>query len=142
MNPVIHLRRVYEEPLKTDGSRVLVDRLWPRGQSRDRLQLDEWYRDASPSGGLRRRWHERKLSWEEFVTAYTEELDHDPAVLLPLMRYARLGPVTLLSAVRDLDHSHMPVLRDVLLEALREEDRLVDRDGLSSPPCLAEYISR
>lgn len=138
MNPVIHLRRVYDEPLTGEGSRVLVDRLWPRGLPREKLQLDEWYRDASPSDDLERRRHERELTREAFVAAYTAELAQEPDVLLPLMRHARRGPLTLLTAVHDIEHSHMPLLRDALLDALREEDRIVDRDRLSSPPCLEE----
>lgn len=132
----IRLKRIYGEVEAEDGARILVDRLWPRGKRRESLCLTDWYRDASPSPGLRRAWHQQEISRAVFVRRYRWELDDAPQVLVPLLRHARRGRLTLLSAARDLEASHLPVLRDALLEALAAEDA-ADRDGPASPPCYA-----
>lgn len=136
----IRIRRIYEEATPRDGARVLVDRIWPRGQRRDALELTEWYRDASPSSALRKRWHAGEIDFDTFAARYAAEIESDPDALLPLMRYARQGRLTLLSAVKDMDHSHMPVLRDIVRDALIAEDRETDRDRTASAPCYAEDI--
>lgn len=133
MSREIALKRVYQAPEPDDGARVLVDRLWPRGKRRESLQLADWYRDASPSPTLRRQFHEGEISPTVFAVRYRGELRDHPEALTPLMRHARGGRLTLLSAVRDLDESYLPILREALLKALDAEDAL-DREP-SSPPC-------
>lgn len=133
----IQLKRIYAAPEADDGARVLVDRLWPRGKRRDTLALNDWYRDASPSNGLRRDWHQDRISHAVFTRRYRWEIADSEGCLLPLMRLARHGRLTLLSAARDLEQSHLPILREALLKALVEEDREADGTTLSSPPCYA-----
>ncbi|SFH76587.1 DUF488 domain-containing protein [Modicisalibacter xianhensis] len=137
----IQLKRIYAEISPDDGARVLVDRLWPRGKPREALELTDWYRDASPSPALRRLWHQKQITDREFAFRYSRELDRNRSCLVPLMRWCRQGRLTLLSASRELDRSHLPVLRDMLLEALAEEDSDAD-GGLASPPCYAgQFVS-
>ncbi|GAA4898571.1 uncharacterized protein YeaO (DUF488 family) [Stackebrandtia albiflava] len=114
----IGLRRVYEPPETHDGLRVLVDRLWPRGLSRADAALDEWLKDVAPSTELRRWFHHRPERHDEFVRRYEAEL-HDEAhtdALRWIGERASRGPVTLLTASRDVDGGHVPVI----VAALRE----------------------
>ncbi|GGX93564.1 hypothetical protein GCM10007160_21450 [Litchfieldella qijiaojingensis] len=134
----IQLKRVYSPAEDTDGARVLVDRLWPRGKRRESLALTDWYRDASPSNTLRRDWHQGNISRAVFARRYRWEIADSEDCLVPLMRLARQGRLTLLSATRDLDESHLPILRKAILEALAEEDRQADGREANSPPCYAE----
>ncbi|MDI5985846.1 DUF488 family protein [Halomonas sp. M4R5S39] len=129
----IVLKRIYRPAESEDGARVLVDRLWPRGKRRENLALTDWYRDASPSPGLRRQYHQQEISFAVFAARYRGELRDAPDCLVPLMRHARRGRLTLLSAVRELDSSHLPILREALQRALEAEDA-EDREQ-SSPPC-------
>jgi uncharacterized protein YeaO (DUF488 family) len=107
------VRRVYEEPDAGDGTRVLVDRLWPRGLAKEKAALDEWVKDLTPSGDLRSWFHAHPDRYEEFAERYRAELDR-PETEEPtrhLRDLAGKGTVTLLTAVRNPDHSHIPVLR-------------------------------
>ncbi|MFD2437890.1 DUF488 domain-containing protein [Modicisalibacter luteus] len=107
----IQLKRIYADISPDDGARVLVDRLWPRGKRRETLQLTDWYRDASPSPPLRRQWHQKEITDRDFFLRYCRELDRNRNSLVPLLRWCRQGRLTLLSASRDLERSHLPVLR-------------------------------
>jgi uncharacterized protein YeaO (DUF488 family) len=135
MSHDIALKRVYARATAEDGERVLVDRLWPRGKRRETLALTDWYRDASPSPALRRLYHRGEISHGVFAARYRAELRETPQALLPLMRHARQGRLTLLSAARDLGASHLPILREAILQALQNEDA-ADREP-ASPPCFA-----
>nr|WP_298248820.1 DUF488 family protein [uncultured Halomonas sp.] len=122
-----------------DGARVLVDRLWPRARTREELALDDWYRDASPSPALRRQYQLGEISEGVFAARYRGELRDHPERLLPLMRQVRYrGALTLLTAERDVEASPLPLLKERILFALREED-LADREP-SSPPCFAHEL--
>lgn len=131
----IRLDRIYTPAQKTDGARILTDRLWPRGKRKDALHLTEWYPAASPSSQLRQDWHKGVIDNATFTRRYREELKADPETLLPLMRYARKGRVTLLTASRDPQHSHLPLLQRALLDALQKEDDDADGHEPSSPTC-------
>lgn len=131
----IVFKRVYEPVERTDGARVLVDRLWPRGKRRDDLQLTEWYRNASPSPALRRAWHQGDIDQQRFAKDYQSELDDDPDALTPLMRHARRGRLSLLTATRNPEQSHLPILRKALLDQLAREDEQADGREPSSPTC-------
>lgn len=137
----IQLKRVYQPAEPDDGARVLVDRLWPRGKRRESLALTEWYRDASPTPAVRRQYHRGEISETVFAARYRGEMRDDPQALVPLMRHARHGRLTLLSAARDISASHLPLLRDAILDALAEEDAS-DRDPASSPCYRADFDSR
>ncbi|MFF3918490.1 DUF488 domain-containing protein [Streptomyces sp. NPDC001852] len=116
MAGVIGYRRIYEDASPQDGKRVLVDRLWPRGVSKEEAHLDEWLRDVAPSTELRHWYHHDPGLFDEFRRRYTAELndrDHRPAVEL-LHDLAAHGKVTLLTATKDVDHSEAAVLADWL----------------------------
>lgn len=138
MNYDIQLKRIYHDVSDDDGVRVLVDRLWPRGKHREQLALTDWYRGASPSNSLRRQYYNSEISASVFASRYRGELRDDPESLLPLMRHARQGRLTLLSAARELSASHLPLLKEAVISALQEEDD-ADREP-SSPPCYAHLI--
>jgi len=116
MSPTFRLKRVYDEPAPDDGYRVLVDRLWPRGITKERAAADVWLKDAAPSPALRTEWHHNPDRFAEFADRYRAELDENPAVdqLLGLNHPV----VTLLFAARDVEVNHAVVLRDYLREAL------------------------
>lgn len=141
MSYTIALKRIYQVAEESDGARVLVDRLWPRGKRRESLQLTDWYRDASPSNALRRAWHQGELNDTVFSHRYRWEVEDDPDVLLPLMRWAREGTLTLLTASREPQRSHLPYLRDMLLKALETDDREADDRTPVSSPCYADQAT-
>ncbi len=112
----VHVARVYDPPGDDDGARVLVDRLWPRGLSKDAAALDHWCRDVAPSSELRKWYGHDPARFAEFAERYRAELD-DPdraAALAALRRLSREGPLTLLTATKDPDLSQARVLADVL----------------------------
>jgi uncharacterized protein YeaO (DUF488 family) len=112
----VRVRRVYEEPSADDGTRVLVDRLWPRGLSKEHAALDHWVRDVAPSTELRK-WFdhvaERRDEFEQRYRAELEDEDHR-AAFEELRALIDDGPATLLTSTKDLGLSHAPILRDVL----------------------------
>lgn len=136
MSYSIALKRVYAPIEADDGARVLVDRLWPRGKAREALELSAWHPEAAPPTTLRRQYHRDRRSEEAFETRYRLELAESDN-LLPLMRFARAGRLTLLTASRRIEESHLPALRASLLQALENEDAS-DRDPLASSPCYAD----
>ena len=111
------IKGVREEPSPDDGRRVLVDRLWPRGVSRERAALDEWAKDATPSTALRRAFHSGDLDWERFVPAYRAALEEPAAreAVEGLRAEALSGRVTLLIAGHDRVRTHARVLREAVL---------------------------
>lgn len=112
---MIHLKRAYEPAMPGDGVRVLVDRLWPRGISKERAQLDDWMKDVAPSTDLRKWFGHDPAKWPEFQHRYREELASRGADLDRLRDLARKGPLTLIYAAHDEAHNDAVVLRDVLL---------------------------
>lgn len=112
----ILLRRVYEDPLPVDGLRVLVDRVWPRGMTKNAAHLDEWIKDVAPSTPLRRWYGHRPERFTEFRRRYLAELaDPQPAAAMSRLReLTRTRRVTLLTATRDVDHSQAAVLAEQL----------------------------
>ncbi|KOU11656.1 MULTISPECIES: DUF488 domain-containing protein [Streptomyces] len=112
MTARVAYRRIYEEATPQDGKRVLVDRLWPRGMSKERAELDEWLRDVAPSADLRRWYHHDPQRYDEFRRRYYAELedsDHETA-LRRLRDLAAHDKVTLLTATKDVDHSEAAAL--------------------------------
>ncbi|TSD58002.1 DUF488 domain-containing protein [Aeromicrobium piscarium] len=112
----VRIRRIYEDPESTDGARVLVDRLWPRGISKERAQLDSWCKGAAPSTELRRWYRHDPDRFEEFAERYRDELGDHPEALDELRRYADAGSLTLLTATKSVEISHAAVLRQLLRE--------------------------
>jgi uncharacterized protein YeaO (DUF488 family) len=114
----VRLRRVYDDPSVDDGARVLVDRVWPRGVTKDAARLDEWCKDVAPSTALRRWYGHRPERFDEFRRRYLAELADPPAATAVehLARMLDSGPVTLLTATRDVEHSQAAVLARLLRE--------------------------
>ena len=97
------VKRVYERPGAADGTRILVDRLWPRGIAKDTARIDLWLKDIAPSDALRKRFHAKPDEWDAFCAAYDAELQGPAAqaAAKDLLDRLRKGPVTLLYAARD-----------------------------------------
>lgn len=111
----VRLKRVYDEASPDDGFRVLVDRLWPRGLTKERAAVDLWAKEAAPTTQLRRAFHHDGMDWDTFAAAYRAELATNPAV--PELRDAIAGRpvVTLLYGVHDEIRNHAELLREALL---------------------------
>jgi len=108
------LKRAYEPPAGSDGCRVLVDRIWPRGVARDKAAIDLWLKDIAPSTELRKGLHSDTVGWGEFRRAYLAELKQHREELRPLAEQARRGRVTLLFASRDERRNNAVVLKEYL----------------------------
>lgn len=110
----VHVRRVYEDPRSDDGTRVLVDRVWPRGVRKEDLDA-EWLKDVAPSPDLRRWFGHDPAKFAEFRRRYRAELEAGEArAALDHLRELAAGPLTLLTATKDVEHSHATVLADLL----------------------------
>jgi uncharacterized protein YeaO (DUF488 family) len=114
--PLLMVKRVYAPAAGDDGLRVLVDRLWPRGLTKEKARVDLWLKDIAPSDALRRRFHGRPQKWNEFVAAYGRELTQEPAKTATAALHERAArePVTLLYAARDETHNNAMALKDWL----------------------------
>jgi uncharacterized protein YeaO (DUF488 family) len=112
----VRLRRIYDEATPADGARVLVDRLWPRGISKDRAQLDQWCKEVAPSTELRTWYHHDPELFDEFARRYRSELEGPDraAAFEKLRRLARRGTLTLLTATKDVERSEAAVLVDLI----------------------------
>ena len=119
--PNVRLQRAYDQPGPEDGHRVLVDRVWPRGRTKEALRLDAWARDLAPSPQLRKWFGHDPARWPEFRSRYRAELaEPDKAQALDaLAAEARLGPVTLVFGARDREHNQAQVIADELARRLR-----------------------
>lgn len=112
------IKRIYEEPSDTDGYRVLVDRLWPRGVAKETAQLDEWLKDIAPSTELREWFGHKPERFNEFKEKYKEELANNTAVKHLLELHEKNKTVTLLFAARDVHVNHTQVLADYLAKKI------------------------
>ena len=110
----IQIKRIYDEPDAADGFRALVDRLWPRGISKQRAALDDWLVELAPSTALRKWFHHDPTRWLEFARRYRAELRAQAPALQILRQRAAQQRVTLLYAAHDPRRNHAVVLRDVL----------------------------
>ena len=115
---MLTIKRIYEPPGEKDGLRILVDRLWPRGVSKQDAAVERWLKEIAPTSELRAWFGHEARRFEEFADRYRAELEVNPALdwLLDTVRAA--GPVTLLYAARDSDRNHAAVLRDFALASL------------------------
>ncbi|NGZ97327.1 MAG: DUF488 domain-containing protein [Nitrospira sp. WS110] len=112
----ILVKRVYEPVAKSDGFRVLVDRLWPRGISKEAAKLDIWLPDLGPSTALRRWFNHDPARWEEFCRRYQAELKEKSALLTTIKEQAKIRPVTLLYSARDEQYNQAIVLQNFLIK--------------------------
>jgi uncharacterized protein YeaO (DUF488 family) len=116
----LRIKRIYEAPAAEDGLRLLVDRLWPRGLSKEKAHIDAWLKEVAPSDALRHRFHHDPDLWPEFRKAYARELEQEPALTAARSIIEKLGgsTVTLLYAAKDEEHNNAAALRDWLLARL------------------------
>ena len=113
----VKLKRAYEPAAADDGTRVLIDRLWPRGVSKDAAAVDLWLKDLAPSTELRKWFGHDPARWAEFQQRYTAEVRAQPELFEQLRDLARKGPVTLVYSAHDEAHNDAVVLRGLLLGA-------------------------
>jgi uncharacterized protein YeaO (DUF488 family) len=118
----IRLKRAYEPAASSDGYRVLIDRLWPRGVSRKQARLNAWERELAPSTELRQCFGHQPSRFEEFRRRYVEELRQQRPRLTELRRRGREGTITLVYAAHDSEHNDAVVLADVLRRGLRRRE--------------------
>lgn len=111
---MIKLKRIYEEPSRQDGYRVLVDRLWPRGMTKEKAKIDLWLKDIAPSGALRTWFAHDVAKWLAFKKKYRAELTEHKDALAQIRAKAKQGAVTLLYAARDTEHNEALVIQEVL----------------------------
>ncbi|WP_193162811.1 DUF488 domain-containing protein [Microbulbifer hainanensis] len=107
----IHCKRAYEPPQRSDGYRVLVDRLWPRGASRESLQLDDWRKELAPSDELRQWFNHDPRLWAAFYQRYHKELRDKPDEIQSLLKACNGHSLTLVYAARDPDHNNAVALK-------------------------------
>jgi uncharacterized protein YeaO (DUF488 family) len=117
--PMIKLKRAYDSSSRDDGSRFLVERLWPRGLAKADLPLDGWLKDVAPSTTLRKWFHHDPARWAEFRTRYFAELAKHEDALAPLRQAMRRGTVTLIFSSHDTEHNNAVALREFLEQRRR-----------------------
>ncbi|HML77248.1 DUF488 domain-containing protein [Geobacter sulfurreducens] len=113
---MVRVKRIYDEPATEDGTRILVDRLWPRGIAKDKARIDEWLKEIAPSDELRQWFGHDPARWDEFRERYRRELDAKAELLDGLRKLAAGGTVTLLFAAKDEKHNNAVVLKEILVE--------------------------
>jgi uncharacterized protein YeaO (DUF488 family) len=119
----VRLKRAYEPASAEDGYRVLVDRLWPRGVSKEQAKLDEWDQELAPSSQLRKWFGHEPNRFPEFRRRYIGELRANESRLRELRRRARTGTLTLVYSAHDSEHNDAVVLAEVLRRGLPKSDR-------------------
>jgi uncharacterized protein YeaO (DUF488 family) len=115
----VRLKRAYEPPKRSDGYRILIDRIWPRGVSKERAHLDEWAHELAPSSELRRWFGHDPARFAEFRRRYLDELTAQQEKLRELRRRARKGTLTLVYGARDTEHNDAVVLAELLRRGRR-----------------------
>ena len=133
---MVKLKRVYDPVSRADGTRFLVERLWPRGLSKERLHLTAWLKEVGPSTELRRWFNHDPLKWSEFRTRYFRELDSQPEFWQPILTAARRGMVTLVYSSHDEEHNNAVALKEYLLAKRRR--RPAHRRSATATPSRAD----
>jgi uncharacterized protein YeaO (DUF488 family) len=132
---MIQIKRTYDPPTRGDGRRILVERLWPRGMTKERLAADAWLKEVAPSTKLRKWFDHRVERWAEFQRRYRRELSDNPNSWEPILDAAGERTVTLLYSAHDTVHNGAVVLSDYLVERaarrLRGRVRHAHRPGRS-----------
>jgi len=111
---MVKTKRIYDPPAADDGTRILVDRLWPRGLTKEDARIDAWLREIAPSNELRKWFGHDPDKWAEFRGKYREELRQKGPLLDELKSKTKHGPVTLLFAAKDPEHNNAVVLKELL----------------------------
>ena len=117
---MLQVKRIYEPPAKSDGTRLLVERLWPRGLKKEDAKLDGWLREVAPSTALRKWFNHEPAKWGEFQKRYRDELDRNAEAWKPILEAARKGRVTLLFSSHDGDHNNVVALKSYLESHLKK----------------------
>jgi len=118
-NRKIQLKRIYDPPSESDGKRILVDQLWPRGVKKEQAHLDLWLKEVAPSPELRRWFGHDRERYGEFCIRYLDELANDPIkrqIVKRLLDDSKVQQITLLFAAKDVEYNHAVVLREMLLD--------------------------
>ena len=110
----IHIKRVYDEPAKSDGKRILVDRIWPRGLTKQEARIDLWLKDVAPSTELRKWFGHDPARWPEFRARYRAELRQNHTQVALLRQALEKGPATLVYGAKDEQHNQAVVLQELL----------------------------
>ena len=118
---MLKLKRAYEPNTRADGTRILVERLWPRGLSKKTLRIDAWLKDVGPSTELRQWFGHDPEKWPRFRARYFRELDSRPEAWRPIVTAARRGAVTLVYSSRDTVHNNAVALKDYLRPKIRKQ---------------------
>ena len=120
---MIQTKRVYEPPARSDGTRFLVERLWPRGLKKEDMDARAWLKDVAPSTELRKWFNHDPAKWSEFKRKYHRELDKEPQAWEPILQAARRGTVTLLYSTHDTEHNNAIALEEYLDRRLAGQER-------------------
>ncbi|HEU4838723.1 MAG TPA: DUF488 family protein [Micavibrio sp.] len=112
----IYLERIYDPPQYKSGYRVLADRVWPRGMTKEKASVDEWCKDLAPGAALRKWFHHDPEKWAEFSERYKQELKPMREEARALLKRAGKKPLVLLTGTKDMDHTHIIVLRKFLAD--------------------------
>ena len=119
----IQLKRIYEKPSQNDGLRVLVDRLWPRGISKNNAQIDHWQKELAPSGELRKWFNHEPEKWEDFKRKYIKELEQHQDLIKDFINLTKgVHVITLLYAAKDENHNQAVVLHKYLQAVFKESN--------------------
>ena len=113
---MIRVKRVYEPPSEEDGQRILVERLWPRGLTKEKAKIDLWLKEVSPSPELRKWFSHDDSKWDEFCDRYRKELDANVESVRKIMDLASKGTVTMVFAARDAEHNSAVLLNEYIEE--------------------------
>lgn len=113
-NMEIKTKRIYDDPSKDDGYRILIDRIWPRGVSKEDAKLDDWNKDIAPSDKLRKWFDHDPAKFDEFTKKYHKELDNKKEELTEIQKKAKEQTITLLYGAKDREHNQAIVLQNVL----------------------------
>ncbi len=116
---LIHSKRIYDGYHSTDGYRVLVDRLWPRGIKKEEAHIDLWAKDVTPSTELRKWFHANREKYPSFVNKYKKELSNNPTMPSFIQNLEKHDTATFITSVKDVEHSHVPVLIDYVMQHLQ-----------------------
>lgn len=110
----VKLKRVYEEPLESDGTRILVDRLWPRGLTKEKAKVDFWLKEIAPSTELRKWFNHEPIKWPEFKKRYKAEIINNTDALSVLKKHLSNGKATIVYGAKDEEHNDAVVIKDYL----------------------------
>ncbi len=112
--PLVRIKRIYNEPSKEDGFRILVDRLWPRGLSKKKAKVDLWLKDVAPSDSLRKWFNHDPKKWEEFIERYSKELSQNKALQELKKTFKDKKVISLLFGAKDETHNNAVALKIIL----------------------------